>query len=121
MNGVLMARIDRLPEAPRRVLQYASVRAASSPCACSMPSGMGLPAAAGRALKRLYADVPVEVFDRIAHQSSQPDDGVRAVEYLTRVAKKAARVYANADAARVLEQAIDHVRICQRKTETCAR
>ena len=68
-----------------------------------------LHAAAGRALERLYADRLDEVYDRLAHHYAQTDDAVRAVEYLTRFADKAARVYANADAARALEQAIDHV------------
>lgn len=159
VHGVLMARIDRLPEAPRRVLQYASVLGREFSVRLlnaiwDAPGSIGphlevlkrqefvyeqvaagehsyvfkhaltqdvayesllvarrkaLHAAAGRALERLYADRLDEVYDRLAHHYAQTDDAVRAVEYLTRFAEKAARVYANADAARALEQAIDHV------------
>jgi predicted ATPase len=159
VQGVLMARIDRLPEAPRRVLQYASVLGrefsvrplnaiwdAPGPLgphmevlrrqefvyeqpAANEPSYVfkhaltqdvayesllasrrkALHAAAGSALERLYAGRLDEVYDRLAHHYGQTDDAVRAVEYLTLFAEKAARVYANTDAARALEQAIDHV------------
>ena len=41
VHGVLMARIDRLPEAPRRVLQYASVLGREFSVRLLLPSGMG--------------------------------------------------------------------------------
>src|SRR5439155_17008220 len=68
-----------------------------------------LHAAAGRALENLYADRLVEVYDRLAHHYSKTEEVAKAVEYLTRFAEKAARIYANADAARALEEALAHV------------
>jgi len=155
-----MARIDRLPDAPRRVLQHASVlgREFSVRLLNAIWDGQGplgphlellkrlefvyeqpqaqeqgyvfkhaltqdvayesllvsrrqaLHAAAGRALERLYADRLDEVYDRLAHHYSKTEDAAKAVEYLTRFAEKAARVYANADAAQALEEALGHVR-----------
>jgi class 3 adenylate cyclase/tetratricopeptide (TPR) repeat protein len=69
-----------------------------------------LHAAAGRALEALYADRLEEAYDRLAYHYSKAEEAPKAVEYLIRSADKAARVYANADAAKALEEALVHVK-----------
>jgi tetratricopeptide (TPR) repeat protein len=65
-----------------------------------------LHAAAGRALERLYAGRLDEAVDRLAYHYSKAGDASRGVEYLLRSADKAARVYANADAVKALQEAL---------------
>ncbi len=157
IQGVLMARMDRLPETPKRVLQTASVLGREVPLRLlgaiwQDPAPLGpqlqelqrleflyaqagqepgfvfkhaltqdvayetllagrrraLHAAAGRALEMLYADRLEEVYDRLAHHFARTDEAAKAVEYLTRFAAKAARIHAHADAARALEEALEH-------------
>jgi tetratricopeptide (TPR) repeat protein len=157
IQGVLMARMDRLPEVPRRVLQTASVLGREVPLRLldaiwqdPMPlepqlqdlqrleflyaqagkepgfvfkhaltqdvayetllpgRRRALHAAAGRALESLYADRLDEVLDRLAHHFARTDEAVKAIEYLTRFAARAARIHAHADAAWALETALDH-------------
>jgi tetratricopeptide (TPR) repeat protein len=158
VQGVLMARIDRLSEEPRRALQTASVlgREFTLPLLRAIWDGeddlepnllelkrlefvyeqsgaeepvylfkhaltqdvayesllvarrKALHAAAGRALEALYAGRLEDVYDRLAYHYSKTDEAAEAVEYLTRFAEKAARAYANADAVRALEQALEH-------------
>lgn len=159
IHGVIMARIDRLPEALRRALQTASVLgrefslrllgaiwdgpdrlvpylqelkrlefvyervSASEPTyvfkhaltqevtyESLLPARRrALHAAAGRALERLYANRLDEVYDQLAYHYSRAEDAAKATEYLIRFAEKAARIYAHADAARALEEALHHV------------
>jgi DNA-binding CsgD family transcriptional regulator/tetratricopeptide (TPR) repeat protein len=68
-----------------------------------------LHAAAGRAMETLYADRLEEVYDRLAYHYAQTDASAKAIEYLSRFAAKAARLYAHTDAARALERALEHV------------
>jgi class 3 adenylate cyclase/tetratricopeptide (TPR) repeat protein/transcriptional regulator with XRE-family HTH domain len=158
IQGVLMARLDRLADTPRRVLQTASVLGREVPLwlldavwqepALLLPQlqelqrlefiyehagrdpgfvfkhaltqdvayetllagrRRALHAAAGRALETLYADRLEEVYDRLAHHYARTDDATKAVEYLARFAAKASRVHAHQDAARALDEALDHV------------
>jgi class 3 adenylate cyclase/tetratricopeptide (TPR) repeat protein/transcriptional regulator with XRE-family HTH domain len=158
IQGVLMARMDRLPEMPRRVLQTASVLGREVPLrllemVCPEPAGLAeqlqelqslefvyeqagpergfvfkhaltqdvayetllegrrraLHAAAGRALESLYAERLEEVYDRLAHHYSKTDEAPKAIEYLTLFADRAARMHAHSDAARALEEALEHV------------
>jgi class 3 adenylate cyclase/DNA-binding CsgD family transcriptional regulator len=159
VQGVLMARIDRLPELPRRVLQTASVlgREFSLRLLNAVWDGPGLlaphleelkrlefvfaqtsadepvyvfkhaltqdvayesllhsrrqalHAAAGRALESQFADRLDEVVDRLAYHYAKTDDAVKAVEYQIRFAEKAAKLYANVEASRALEQALPFV------------
>jgi class 3 adenylate cyclase/tetratricopeptide (TPR) repeat protein/transcriptional regulator with XRE-family HTH domain len=158
IQGVLMARMDRLPDAPRRVVQTASVLGREAPlrlleAIVPDPAALGgqlhelqrleflyerpgpepgfvfkhaltqdvayetllagrrraLHTAAGRALEALYADRLEEVYDRLAHHYSRTDEGVKAIEYLTLFAGRAARMHAHSDAARALEEALEHV------------
>jgi class 3 adenylate cyclase/DNA-binding CsgD family transcriptional regulator len=159
VQGVLMARIDRLPELPRRVLQTASVlgREFSVRLLHAIWDGPGplaphleeltrlefvfahtsaeepgyvfkhaltqdvayesllharrqaLHAAAGRALEDQYADRLEEALDRLAHHYARTEEAAKAVDYLARFADKAAKLYANAEAARALEQALPFV------------
>jgi tetratricopeptide (TPR) repeat protein len=158
IQGVLMARMDRLPAAPRRVLQTASVVGREVPlrlleAVCSEPAGLRehltqlqslefiyeqagrepgfvfkhaltqdvayatllegrrreLHAAAGRALESLYAERLEEVYDRLAHHYSRTDEAPKAVDYLARFAQRAAGMHAHSDAARALEEALEHV------------
>jgi tetratricopeptide (TPR) repeat protein len=158
IQGVLMARMDRLPDAPRRALQTASVIGREVPvrlleAVWSEPFGLDeqlgklqslefiyeqagrepgfvfkhaltqevayetlleghrrvLHAAAGRALESLYAGRLEEVYDRLAHHYSRTHEAPKAVEYLTRFASRAAGMHAHSDAARALEEALEHV------------
>jgi class 3 adenylate cyclase/tetratricopeptide (TPR) repeat protein len=159
VQGVLMARMDRLAETPRRVLQTASVIGREVPLRLleaiwPEPVGLGeqlaelqnleflyehagrepgfvfkhaltqdvayetllegrrraLHAAAGRALESLYAERLEEVYDRLAHHYSKTDEAAKAVDYLARFAGRAAGMHAHGDAARALEEALEHVR-----------
>ena len=159
IHGVLMARIDRLPEEPKHVLQTAAVlgREFSLRLLAAIWDGPGvlephllelkrleflyerlaadeptyvfthaltedvaydslllsrrqaLHAAAGRAIEGLYAGRLDDVSERLAHHYGRTDQADKAVEYLIRAADKAARVYANADAVKALEEALRHV------------
>jgi class 3 adenylate cyclase/tetratricopeptide (TPR) repeat protein len=158
VEGVLMARMDRLAETPRRLLQTASVIGREVPLRLleaiwPEPVGLGeqlaelqhleflyeqpgrepafvfkhaltqdvayetllegrrraLHAAAGRALESLYAERLDEVYDRLAHHYSRTDEAPKAVEYLARFADRAAGMHAHSDAARALEEALEHV------------
>jgi class 3 adenylate cyclase/tetratricopeptide (TPR) repeat protein/DNA-binding XRE family transcriptional regulator len=158
VQGVLMARMDRLAETPRRVLQTASVIGREVPrslleAVWPEPVGLGeqlaelqnleflyehagrepgflfkhaltqdvayetllegrrraLHAAAGRALESLYAERLDEVYDRLAHHYSKTDEAPKAVDYLARFAGRAAGMHAHSDAARALEEALEHV------------
>jgi len=159
VEGVLMARMDRLAETPRRVLQAASVIGREVPlrlleATWPEPVGLGeqlaelqkleflyeqpgrersfvfkhaltqevayetlfegrrraLHAAAGRALESLYAERLEEVYDRLAHHYAKTDEAPKAVDYLARFAGRAAGMHAHGDAARALEEALEHVR-----------
>jgi tetratricopeptide (TPR) repeat protein len=68
-----------------------------------------LHAAAGRALESLYAERLEEVYDRLAHHYSKTDEAPKAVDYLARFAGRAAGMHAHSDAARALEEALEHV------------
>ncbi|HEV8676786.1 MAG TPA: sigma 54-interacting transcriptional regulator [Methylomirabilota bacterium] len=159
IQGVLMARIDRLPAGPKRLLQTASVlgrdvslrllEAISPPGAAvephlgellrhgflyertsgeepvyafkhaltqevaygSLPEAdrRALHAAAGRGLEGIYADRLHEVYDRLAYHYARTDAADRAVLYLTRFAKRAARISAHAEAVDALQQALVHI------------
>src|SRR5919199_2478724 len=157
IQGVLMARMDRLSDAPRRGLPTPSVAGREVPLRLltaiwqdEAPLGpqlqelqrleflyaqagqepgfvfkhaltqdvayetllpgrrRALHVAAGRALETLYADRLDEAYDRLAHHFARSDEAPKAVEYLTRFAAKAARIHAHADAARALEEALEH-------------
>ncbi len=158
VQGVLMARIDRLPDMPRRVLQTASVLGREVPLRLlervwSEPAGLAeqlqelqslefvyeqagpdrgfvfkhaltqdvayetllegrrraLHAAAGRAIESLYAERLEEVYDRLAHHYSKTDEAPKAIEYLRLFADRAAGMHAHSDAARAIEEALEHV------------
>jgi class 3 adenylate cyclase/tetratricopeptide (TPR) repeat protein/DNA-binding XRE family transcriptional regulator len=158
IQGVLMARMDRLAETPRQLLQTASVLGREVPLrllAAIWPQPAALPehlralqhlefiyeqagrepgfvfkhaltqdvayetllegrrralhAAAGRAMETLYADRLEEVYDRLAHHYSRTDDAVKAVRYLTGFAARAAGMHAHSEAARALEDALEHI------------
>jgi class 3 adenylate cyclase/tetratricopeptide (TPR) repeat protein len=156
IQGVLMARIDRLPEGTKRLLQTASVLgrwfplrllAAVSDGAAPIDRDLAVlrqleflhpqPAAeeptflfkhaltqevayqsllnvqrktlhlaAGRALEALYADRLEKVYDLLAHHYSRSDEAAKAVEYLTRLARLAARGYAHAEAVTAFQEAL---------------
>jgi tetratricopeptide (TPR) repeat protein len=65
-------------------------------------------AAAGGALETLYAGRLEDVYERLAHHYVRADHAEKAVEYLVASADKAARIYANADAVTLLEEALIH-------------
>jgi DNA-binding NtrC family response regulator/tetratricopeptide (TPR) repeat protein len=158
IQEVLLARIERLPDELRRLLQTASVLGREVPVALlrsiwkergaldpllrelarleflSKRSGdvdstymfthtltkevvyeslsparrAALHAAAGSALETLYMTRLEEVTDRLAHHYSRTDQADRAVLYLARLAEKAARGHAHAEAVRILGEALGH-------------
>jgi class 3 adenylate cyclase/tetratricopeptide (TPR) repeat protein len=158
VQAVLMARIDRLADEPKRLLQTASVlgREFSSRLLGVISEGAGgleahlrqlkriefiyeqsggeepvyvfkhaltqevayaslltfqreaLHASAGRALEMLYVDRLEVVHDRLAYHYSKTQEREKAVEYLTRVAEKAAGIDAHAEAVAALEEAHMH-------------
>jgi len=65
--------------------------------------------AAGLALEELYADRLEEMDGALAHHFARSEIADKAVTYLMRVADKAARVYANAEALTHLTEALVHV------------
>jgi tetratricopeptide (TPR) repeat protein len=67
-----------------------------------------LHAAAGHALEQRYADRLDEVADRLAYHYARTDNTAKAVEYLTRVAERAARGFAHTEALTALEEALVH-------------
>ncbi len=163
IQGVIMDRIDRLPDTAKRLLQAASVlgrevsprvletawrglgsgggdlslhlatlvlsdflyerTGADEPlyvfkhgltqevAYASLPAAdrRGLHAAAASALETLYGDRLPEVYDRLAYHYAQTDQAEKAVLYLTRFAKQAARISAHAEAIAALRQAILHI------------
>jgi class 3 adenylate cyclase/tetratricopeptide (TPR) repeat protein len=68
-----------------------------------------LHAAAGRALETLYSDRLEQAYDRLAYHYAESAEATKAVEYLARLAKKAGRSYAHAEALSALETAMPHV------------
>jgi class 3 adenylate cyclase/predicted ATPase len=157
VQGVLLARIDRLPEEPKRLLQTASVLGREfSPIvlkaiwegtdkleplllelkrleflfersgteepiyvfkhALTQDVAYGslltnrrqlLHVAAGQALEQLYAARLEDAYDRLAYHYARTDNAAKAVEYLTRVAEKAVRGYAHAEAVAHLTQGLE--------------
>jgi class 3 adenylate cyclase/tetratricopeptide (TPR) repeat protein len=69
---------------------------------------LALHTATGRALEALYADRLDQVYDRLAYHYSRTDNSHKAVEYLTRFAEKATRMYAHAEAVKALDEALVH-------------
>jgi tetratricopeptide (TPR) repeat protein len=68
-----------------------------------------LHAAAAHSLERLYEGRLEEADDRLAYHYARTDQSERAVECLSRVAEKAARGHAHAEALGALEEALVHV------------
>lgn len=65
-----------------------------------------LHARAGAALERLYEGRTDDALERLAHHFSHSDRPDIAVEYLTRLAAAAAARHANAESAKILEEAL---------------
>jgi len=157
LHGVLMARVDRLPDLQKRLLQTASVLGREFPLrlleavwgaggvaghlaeltrqeflheqpladepsyafnhaltqdvayeSLLIASREALHAAAAHALEDLYAGRLEQVYDRLAYHYARTPNAERAVEYLTRVAERAGRAYANAEALLTLQEAEVH-------------
>jgi DNA-binding NtrC family response regulator/tetratricopeptide (TPR) repeat protein len=68
-----------------------------------------LHAAAAAALERRDPERAAEVADQLAHHYSRADVGDKAVQYLSLAAENAARVFAYAEAAAALKEALVHV------------
>jgi tetratricopeptide (TPR) repeat protein len=66
-----------------------------------------LHAAAGTALEQLYAGHLEKVYDRLIYHYPKTAETGKAVRYLTLFAETAARVYAHAEAAQALRQALE--------------
>jgi len=159
IQEVLLARIDRLADEPRCLLQSAAVlgRQVPLPLLRTLWSGPGeidphlreltrleflyprgggaepeyafihtltqevayeslappqreaLHATAGRALEHAYAGRLEEVYDRLGHHFSRAGETGKAIDYLTRLADRAAAAHAHREAFRILEDALRHV------------
>lgn len=159
IQEVLLARVDRLPDAGKRLLQAAAVlgRRVPLPLLRALWDGPGelgphlreltrlhflypatggtepvyafvhtltqevayeslplaerqaLHATAGRALEVAYAGRLEEVYDRLGHHYSRAEVADKAIEYLTRLAERAAAAHAHTEAVRILEDARRHV------------
>ncbi|MBI2461198.1 MAG: sigma 54-interacting transcriptional regulator [Candidatus Rokubacteria bacterium] len=68
-----------------------------------------LHAAAARALEAIHAGRLEEVYDRLGHHYSRAEQAAKALEYLTRLAERAARGHAHTEAIRILDDALAHV------------
>jgi len=68
-----------------------------------------LHAAAGRALEATFADRLDEAYDSLAYHYAKTGEAVKAVEYLSRFAERAARGDAHGEAVQALKQALQHV------------
>jgi class 3 adenylate cyclase/tetratricopeptide (TPR) repeat protein len=158
IQGVLMARIDRLPDELKRLLQTAAVLGRNVPlrlleaiwegpapvdaslqelqrleflyehssaeepvyvfkhaltqevayASLLTSHRQALHAAAGQALETLYAEHLEEAYDRLAYHYTRTTDANKAVEYLVRVAEKAARSFAHAEVVAALQEALMH-------------
>ncbi len=73
------------------------------------PRRQALHGAGARALEELFADRLEEVYGALAFHYGRSEDADKAVEYLLRMADKAARVYANAEALVHLADALVHL------------
>jgi transcriptional regulator with AAA-type ATPase domain/predicted ATPase len=159
VQAVLMARLDRLPDGPRTVLQAASVLGREAPlrvlaAVLGAPPGLDtqlreltrqeflyepggatervfvfkhaltqevvyaslrpdrrqdLHEAAARTLEALHAERPADVYDRLAYHYAKTAQADKAVEYLTRFGRKAARLYAHAEAVAAFDEALRRV------------
>ncbi|MBI3454406.1 MAG: sigma 54-interacting transcriptional regulator [Candidatus Rokubacteria bacterium] len=159
IQEVLMARVDRLPEEPKRLLQMAAVlgRQAPLPLLRALWEGPGdlephlreltrleflypasggaepvyafvhtltqevayeslpiarrqaLHLAAGQAFEGTYAGRLEEVYDRLGYHYSRAGEADKAIDYLTRLAERAARGHAHTEAVRILEEVVGHV------------
>jgi class 3 adenylate cyclase/tetratricopeptide (TPR) repeat protein len=156
IEALLMARIDRLSQDAKQLLQYAAVvgREVSRPLLEAVWQGpidvaiaelqeleflsdvrvanetryvfkhaliqevayealltvqrQALHAAAGRALEVLHAGSLDDVYDRLAYHYARTEEARKAVEYLKRFARRAARGYSHAEAAATLAEALTH-------------
>jgi DNA-binding NtrC family response regulator/tetratricopeptide (TPR) repeat protein len=72
------------------------------------PRRQALHEAAGRTLEALYAGRLDEALDRLAYHYSRTERADVAVEYLRRLANKAARGHAHSEAIRALQEAFVH-------------
>jgi tetratricopeptide (TPR) repeat protein len=63
---------------------------------------------AAEALEVLYAEHLEDAYDRLAYHYVRTDHAVKAVEYLTCVAEKAAQGFAHVEAIAVLQEALEH-------------
>ena len=68
-----------------------------------------LHSAAGHALEQLFADRLEEVYDRLAYHYSRTEEAAKAVSYLSRLARRAARADAHETAVQAWREALQHV------------
>ena len=92
------------PEEPLYVFKHALTQEVAYESLLS-PERQSLHEAAGRALEALYSDRLDEVADRLAHHYSKTQRTEKAIEYLTRIAEKAARAHAHTEAIKALQEA----------------
>jgi DNA-binding NtrC family response regulator/tetratricopeptide (TPR) repeat protein len=74
----------------------------------SLVRRQALHAAAGEALEKAYTNRLEEVTDRLAYHYSRTERVDKALFYLTRLAERAARGHAHAEAVRILDEALGH-------------
>ncbi len=69
-----------------------------------------LHSAVGRTLETLYAGRLDEVVDRLAHHYSKTEEAAKALDYLVRFARKAARQHSHVEAVAAIQEASEHAR-----------
>ena len=74
------------------------------------PRRQALHTAAGEALERLYAGRLDDGYEQLAYHFARTDQAERAIDYLTRFARKAAALFAHEEAVRALQEARGHVK-----------
>jgi DNA-binding winged helix-turn-helix (wHTH) protein/class 3 adenylate cyclase/tetratricopeptide (TPR) repeat protein len=159
IQGVLMARVDRLSEVAKRVLQTASVLGQQvsarllemvweeadelAPCLQELKRleflyerveaeesvyvfkhaltrevvyesllpihRQTLHAKAGQGLESRYANRLEEVYDRLAYHYAKTDETIKAVTYLSHLARQAAQKCAHAEAVATLNEMLGHI------------
>ena len=68
-----------------------------------------LHSAAGHAIEQLFAERLEEVYDRLAYHYARTEEAAKAVSYLSRLARRAARADAHETAVQAWREALQHV------------
>src|SRR6266545_98980 len=95
IQGIIMARLDRLGEEGKRAVQLASVIGRQFLKRLLFQRRRDLHCAVGQAIEELYADRLPDHYEELAHHFAQGEAWTKAFEYLVRSGDKARDTYAN--------------------------